>query len=66
VGGLVIVEHQVNNVGLGGDEDDLKGGVPERKGRVGPQEIWRGMLSAGNIVAWRFDIPKYRVAYTII
>ena len=41
VGGLVIVEHQVNDVGLGGDEDDLKSGVPERKSRVGPQEIWR-------------------------
>jgi hypothetical protein len=39
VGGLVIVEHQVNDVGLGGDEDDLEGGVPERKGRVSPQEI---------------------------
>jgi hypothetical protein len=39
VGGLVIVEHQVDDVGLGGDEDDLKGGVPERKRRVGPQEI---------------------------
>ena len=39
VGGLVIVEHQVNDVGLGGDEDDLKSGVPERKSRVGPQEI---------------------------
>jgi hypothetical protein len=50
VGRLVIVEHQVNDVGLGGDEDDLKGGVPERKGRVGPQEIWRGMLSAGKLL----------------
>lgn len=46
VGGLVVVEHQVDDVSLGGDEDDLEGGVPERKGRVGPQEIWRVTWSA--------------------
>jgi len=50
VGGLVIVEHQVDDICLRGDEDDLEGGVPERKGRVGPQEIWRVMRSADKLL----------------
>jgi hypothetical protein len=47
---LVIVEHQIDDVGLGGDEDDLKGGVPERKGRVGPQEVWQVMRLVGKLL----------------
>jgi hypothetical protein len=50
VGRLVVVKHQVNDVGLGGDEDDLKGGVPERQGRVGPQEIWQVMRLVGKLL----------------
>jgi hypothetical protein len=34
--GLVVVEHQVDDVGLGGDEDDLKSSVPEGVGGVCP------------------------------
>ena len=40
VGGLVVVEHQPDDVGLGGNEDDLEGGVPEGVGGVCPEEIW--------------------------
>ena len=36
VRGLVVVKHQVDDVGLGGDEDDLEGGVPEGVGGVCP------------------------------
>jgi len=50
VGGLVIVEHQVDDVGLGSDEDDFEGGVPERKSRVGPQEIWREVWLADELM----------------
>ena len=81
VGGLVVVEHQPDNVGLGGDEDDLEGGVPEGVGGVCPEEIW----GAGVVSYWGFfcgrrlkegvapwvvvcgmDVPTYRVAYTIM
>jgi hypothetical protein len=44
VGGLVVVEHQPDDVGLGGDEDDLEGGVPEGVGGVCPEEIWRARV----------------------
>lgn len=37
--GLVLVEHHPDDVGLGADEDDLEGGVPERVGGVCPKEI---------------------------
>ena len=48
VGGLVVVEHQPDDVGLGGDEDDLEGGVPEGVGGVCPEEIW----GAGVVSCW--------------
>jgi hypothetical protein len=44
VGGLVVVEHQPDDVGLGGDEDDLEGGIPEGVGGVCPEEIWRARV----------------------
>jgi hypothetical protein len=50
VGGLVVVEHQPDDVGLGGDEDDFEGGVPEGVGGVCPEEIW----GAGWLVVWGF------------
>lgn len=80
VGGLVVVEHQPDDVGLGGDEDDFEGGVPEGVGGVCPEEICGGSV----VVSWwitcgrRFvapwvgclerngDVPTYRVAYTIM
>jgi hypothetical protein len=49
VGGLVVVEHQVDDVGLRGDEDDLESGVPEGVGGVCPEEIWRvAVVSCGD------------------
>lgn len=39
VGGLVLVEHHPDDVGLGADEDDLEGGVPEGVSGVCPEEI---------------------------
>ena len=77
VGGLVVVEHQPDDVGLGGDEDDLEGGVPEGVGGVCPEEIWRVRLSVVGSLVRRgllrrvlvvrgIDVPTYRVAYTIM
>jgi hypothetical protein len=40
VGGLVVVEHEVDGVRGGADEDDLEDGVVERAGRVeGPEKV---------------------------
>lgn len=39
VRGLVVVEHQVDDVGLRADEDNLEGRVPEGGGGVCPEEI---------------------------
>jgi hypothetical protein len=38
---LVIVEHEVDDVDLRGDEGDLEGRVPEGLGRVCPEEVCR-------------------------
>jgi hypothetical protein len=41
VGGLVVVEHQINGVCGSADEDDLEDGVVECRGRVeGPEEVY--------------------------
>ena len=71
VGGLVVVEHQPDDVGLGGDEDDLEGGVPEGVGGVCPEEVWRVFVVSccavgGWLVVDGVDVPTYRVAYTIM
>jgi hypothetical protein len=40
VRGLVVVEHEVDGVGRGADEDDFEDGVVERAGRVeGPEKV---------------------------
>lgn len=39
VGGFVVVEHEVEGVGLGGEEEDLEGGVPKRAGGEGPEDV---------------------------
>ena len=39
VGGFVLVEHEVDNVGLGADEDELEDGIVEGFGWVGPEEV---------------------------
>ena len=44
VRGLVVVQHQVDGVGGGGDEDDLEDRVPGRVGE-GPEEVWVGVVS---------------------
>ena len=36
---LIIVEHEVYNVGLRADEDDFEDGIPHVFGRVGPEEV---------------------------
>lgn len=66
VGGLVVVQHQVQGVGAGGDEDDFQDGVPCRIGE-GPEDIC-GMRPPTNNVSDRFGphqkwqrVPKYRV-----
>lgn len=37
--GLVLGQHEVDNVELGADEDDLEHSVPQRLGRIGPEEV---------------------------
>lgn len=44
VRGLVVVEHQVDDVGLRAGEEDLEGRVPERVRGVCPEEVWVGSL----------------------
>lgn len=36
---FIVGEHEVYNVGLRADEDDLEDGVPHVFGRVGPEEV---------------------------
>lgn len=54
VGGLVVVEHEVDDVGLGGDEDDFEGCVPERGGGVCPEEVCGWLLVVVLFLLWRF------------
>ena len=37
--GLVIIQHEVNNVELAGYEDGLEDCIPQARGRIRPEEI---------------------------
>jgi len=39
VRGFVVVEHEEDDVGLGGEEKDLEGGVPDGAGGEGPENV---------------------------
>lgn len=45
VRGLVVVEHEEDDVGLGGEEEDLEGGVPDGAGGEGPGDVCGGRVS---------------------
>ncbi len=47
VRGLVVVEHEEDDVGLGGEEEDLEGGVPDGAGGEGPEDVYGEMVSCG-------------------
>ena len=53
--GLVVDEHEVDDVGLRGDEDDLEEGVPEVLGRVGPEEVEVARDVDGEVEELRFE-----------
>lgn len=39
MGGFVVVEHQIDDIGRCSNEDELEGRVPQAVERVGPQKI---------------------------
>lgn len=47
VRGLVVVEHEEDDVGLRGEEEDLEGGVPDGAGGEGPENVYGEMVSCG-------------------
>ncbi len=47
VRGLVVVEHEEDDVGLRGEEEDLEGGVPDGAGGEGPENVYGGRVSCG-------------------
>lgn len=47
VRGLVVVQHQVDDVGLRAGEEDLERRVPERVRGVCPEEVWVVVLVCG-------------------
>ena len=40
VGGFVVVEHEVEGVGLGGEEEEFEGRVVRGAGGQGPEYVW--------------------------
>ena len=65
VGRLVVVEHQVDNIGRGSNKDELESGVPQAPEGVCPEEVCQNSLSMRFV--WflrRTGVPRYRVTYT--
>jgi len=63
VRGLVVVEHEVDDVGLRRDEDDLKDGVPDVFGRVRPEQIEVSGHVDGQVEELRFEGDAGRALY---
>lgn len=47
VGGVVFIDHKVDDVRLRGEEEEFEGGVPKRAGGQGPEDVFgeRGGLA---------------------
>lgn len=56
VRGLVVVEHEEDDVGLGGEEEDLEGGVPDGAGGEGPEDVSGKGQSLGWRGRWKTDL----------
>ena len=70
---LVVVEHQVNDVGGSGNKDNLEGSVPQAPEWIGPKEICYSVeclskcdLREGMFAKFQegLSVPRYLVTYT--
>jgi hypothetical protein len=51
----VVVQHQVDDVELGADENDLERRVPQRFRRIGPEEVQISSDVYGEVEKLRFE-----------
>jgi hypothetical protein len=65
VGGLVIVEHQVDDICGCSNEDELESSVPQAPEGVCPKKVCERGLSMryAYLLQWT-GVPRYRVTYT--
>lgn len=45
VGGLVVIEHEIDRVRLGGEEEQLEGCIVSGSGSEGPEDIFNRQIS---------------------
>jgi hypothetical protein len=65
VGRLVVVEHQVDDIGGGSNKDELESSVPQAPEGVCPKKVCERGLSMRYAYSLRWTgVPRYRVTYT--
>lgn len=52
---LVVIEHEVDDVELGADEDDLECRVPQILSRIGPEQVQVSGYVDGEVEELRFE-----------
>lgn len=65
--GLIVDKHEVDDVRLATDKDDLEEGVPEIARWIGPEEVCEDMVSALSdpvVCGYEAGVPRYLAMYT--